>query len=87
MYAYAKAVNKGYIDKKYRAVAEKAFKGVNDKLMRENADGTLTLTRCCQVGGLGGNPYRDGSFEYYIGEKCVITTQRQPALISWDVCN
>ena len=69
MYAYAKAVNKGYIDKKYRAVAEKAFKGLNDKLMRENADGTLTLTRCCQVGGLGGNPYRDGSFEYYIGEK------------------
>ena len=55
--------------KKYRAVAEKAFKGLNDKLMRENADGTLTLTRCCQVGGLGGNPYRDGSFEYYIGEK------------------
>ena len=45
MYAYAKAVNKGYIDKKYRAVAEKAFKGLNDKLMRENADGTLTLTR------------------------------------------
>lgn len=69
MYAYAKAVNKGYIDKKYRAVAEKAFKGLNDKLMRENVDGTLTLTRCCQVGGLGGNPYRDGSFEYYIGEK------------------
>jgi unsaturated rhamnogalacturonyl hydrolase len=21
------------------------------------------------VGGLGGNPYRDGSFEYYISEK------------------
>ena len=38
-------------------------------LLRENPDGTLTLTRCCQVGGLGGTPYRDGSFEYYIGEK------------------
>lgn len=69
MYAYAKAVNKGYIDKKYRTVAEKAFKGLKEKLIVENADGTLTLTRCCQVGGLGGNPYRDGSFEYYIGEK------------------
>jgi len=21
------------------------------------------------VGGLGGHPYRDGSFEYYIGER------------------
>lgn len=69
MYAYAKAVNKGYIDAKYKAVAEKAFKGLKDKLLVENADGTLTLTRCCQVGGLGGHPYRDGSFEYYIGEK------------------
>lgn len=69
MYAYAKAVNKGYIDAKYRVYAEKAFKGLVDKLIVENPDGTLTLTRCCQVGGLGGNPYRDGSFEYYIGEK------------------
>jgi len=22
-----------------------------------------------EVGGLGGNPYRDGSYEYYINEK------------------
>lgn len=69
MYAYAKAVNKGYIDKRYKAVAEKAFNGLKNKLIVENEDGTLTLTRCCQVGGLGGTPYRDGSFEYYIGEK------------------
>lgn len=69
MYGYAKAVNKGYIDAKYRAVAEKALQGLKDKLLVETPDGTLSLTRCCQVGGLGGNPYRDGSFEYYIGEK------------------
>jgi len=69
MYAYAKAVNKGYIDKKYRKIAEDAYNGLQGSLLVENADGTLTLTRCCQVGGLGGNPYRDGSFEYYIGEK------------------
>ena len=69
MYAYAKAVNKGYIDVQYKNVAEKAFEGLKKKLIVENPDGTLTLTRCCQVGGLGGNPYRDGSFEYYIGEK------------------
>ena len=69
MYALAKAVNKGYIDKKYRVFAKKAFNGITDRLLVENMDGTLTLTRCCAVGGLGGNPYRDGSFEYYIGEK------------------
>ena len=69
MYAYMKAVNKGYIDSQYRAIAEKAFKGLCNKLLISNSDGTLTLTKCCQVGGLGGKPYRDGSFEYYIGEK------------------
>lgn len=69
MYAYAKAVNKGYLDASYRRYAEKAFEGIRRKLLGENADGTLTLTRCCAVGGLGGHPYRDGSFEYYIGER------------------
>ncbi len=69
MYAIAKAVNKGYIDASYRQYAEKAFEGLKSKLLGENADGSLTLTRCCAVGGLGGNPYRDGSFEYYIGER------------------
>jgi len=69
MYAYAKAINKGYINKKYRIYAQKAFDGVKIKLLVKNTDGTLSLTRCCAVGGLGGNPYRDGSFEYYISEK------------------
>lgn len=69
MYSYAKAVNKGYIDQKYRQVAEKAYDGLMKELIVKNEDGTLTLTQCCSVGGLGGNPYRDGSFEYYISEK------------------
>lgn len=69
MYAYAKAVNKGYIDKKYKAIAEKAYNGLMKNLIVKNTDGTLTLTKCCAVSGLGGNPYRDGSFEYYVNER------------------
>ena len=69
MYSFAKAVNKGYIDKQYRTVAERAYEGLMSRLIVKNEDGTLTLTQCCSVGGLGGNPYRDGSFEYYISEK------------------
>ena len=87
MYTYAKAVNKGYIDARYRTIAEKAFNGLKKTLLRENPDGTLTLTRCCQVGGLGGTPYRDGSFEYYIGKKCVTTMPKLPVLSSWVACN
>ncbi len=38
MYAYAKAVNKGYIDAQYRTIAEKAFNGLKKTLLRENPD-------------------------------------------------
>jgi unsaturated rhamnogalacturonyl hydrolase len=69
MYSIAKAVNKGYIDTKYRAIAEKTYVGLMNELIVVNEDNTLTLTQCNSVGGLGGNPYRDGSFEYYISEK------------------
>lgn len=69
MYSYAKAVNKGYLDKKYMKVAEKTYDGLMKDLIVKNQDGTLTLTKCCAVGGLGGTPYRDGSFEYYINER------------------
>jgi Predicted unsaturated glucuronyl hydrolase involved in regulation of bacterial surface properties, and related proteins len=69
MYAIAKAVNKGYVDKKYKKIALKAFKGITTKLIKTNPDGTLSLTQCCAVAGLGGNPYRDGSYDYYIQER------------------
>jgi unsaturated rhamnogalacturonyl hydrolase len=69
MYAFAKAVNKGYIDEKYRKVAEMAFNGIMKNLIVENPDKTLSLTKCCAVSGLGGNPYRDGSYEYYVNER------------------
>ncbi|MGO1244870.1 MAG: glycoside hydrolase family 88/105 protein [Sphingobacterium sp.] len=69
MYSYAKAVNKGYIDKKYRAVAEKTLAGIQKKLLKTESDGTLTLIQCNAVSGLGGNPYRDGSYDYYVGER------------------
>lgn len=69
MYAYAKAVNKGYIDEEYIRVAEKAYDGLRKVLLRREPDKTWTLTRCCAVGGLGGSKYRDGSFNYYIHER------------------
>ncbi len=68
MYAIAKAVNKGYIDKRYHKVATDAYDGIMKKLIKIDRDGTVNITQCCMVAGLGGNPYRDGSFEYYISE-------------------
>jgi len=69
MYSFAKAANKGYIPESYKAVAEKTLQGIQKKLLKKEADGTLTLIQCNAVAGLGGHPYRDGSYEYYVNER------------------
>jgi unsaturated rhamnogalacturonyl hydrolase len=37
-------------------------------LVTIDSGGTIFLHDVCRVAGLGGNPYRDGSYEYYVGE-------------------
>jgi len=69
VYALAKGANKGYLDKKYLAAAQQSFKGILDSLVTVDEKGIVSLHHACQGAGLGGNPYRDGSYEYYIGEK------------------
>ena len=44
------------------------MKELSKKLIRENPDGTISLTQCCSVAGLGGTPYRSGTFDYYVHE-------------------
>jgi len=67
-YTLLKATRKGYISKDYKAVAIKAYNGILKNFIQNNGDGTISLTKCCSVAGLGGSPYRDGTFEYYISE-------------------
>ena len=67
-YTFAKAANKGYLPQEYKHEAELVFKGLEDNLLVTNTDGTLSLTHCCSVAGLGGKQQRDGSYEYYISE-------------------
>ena len=68
-YAFAKGANKGYLPAKYKKLANKAFDGLTKQLIKVDTDGTITLTQACAVAGLGGNPYRDGSYEYYVNER------------------
>ena len=68
VYALLKASRKGYIPDSYKTIAVKGYNGILKNLIKDNGDGTISLTKCCSVAGLGGNPYRDGSFEYYIKE-------------------
>ncbi|AEV29772.1 putative unsaturated glucuronyl hydrolase [Sphaerochaeta pleomorpha str. Grapes] len=51
--------------------ANKAMRCIEEKYLRQDSEGQLHLGGICSVAGLGGNPYRDGSFHYYIREKVV----------------
>ncbi|NJB84991.1 unsaturated rhamnogalacturonyl hydrolase [Lewinella marina] len=70
MFAYAmiKGVNEGYLDERYRQLAQESYDGILETFIRVDADGSVNLTDGCSVAGLGGDPYRDGTFEYYISE-------------------
>ena len=71
VYALAKGVRKGYLPKKYLPVAERAYKGIINKFIEVDADGQVNLNGTVSVAGLGGTPYRDGSYQYYLSEKVV----------------
>lgn len=68
VYAMAKAVNQGYVEQKYRAIAEKGYAGIIDRMIEVDGDGLVNLKYACEVAGLGGDPYRPGTYEYYISE-------------------
>lgn len=70
MFAYtvAKAVNEQLLDESYMVYAQRAFQGILDYLVSFDENGHIHFNQIVSVAGLGGNPYRDGSFEYYISE-------------------
>jgi unsaturated rhamnogalacturonyl hydrolase len=68
VYALAKGVRLGYLDSKYAAVAKKGYDGLLKTFVTTEAGNALAFNGTVSVGGLGGNPYRDGSFEYYLSE-------------------
>ncbi len=67
------AAREGYADDAPRALAaaKKGYAGLVRDKVTEDGEGNLHLSGICSVAGLGGNPYRDGSFEYYVKEAVV----------------
>lgn len=48
-----------------------SYQGLIKEKIKEDENGELHLTGICKVAGLGGNPYRNGSYEYYLSEPIV----------------
>jgi unsaturated rhamnogalacturonyl hydrolase len=71
VYALAKGVRLGYLPSKFEAVAAKGYEGIKKQFLVTDAKGLLHLNGTVSVAGLGGKPYRDGSYEYYLSEKVI----------------
>jgi len=69
VYTMMKSVNKKYLPDSYKTFAQKGYDGIIKHLITVDENGMVNLNRCCAVAGLGGNPYRSGSYEYYINEE------------------
>ncbi len=70
-YAFARGAKEGYLDAKYMDIANEAFDDLLAQFIIQDEDGMISMTDICGGCGLGGNPYRDGSYEYYITERIV----------------
>jgi unsaturated rhamnogalacturonyl hydrolase len=71
VYALAKGARLGYLPAKYYRVVDDGYRGIEREFLRTDANGQLNLEGTVSVAGLGGNPYRDGSYEYYLSEKVI----------------
>ena len=71
VYTLAKGVRKGYLPSSFLANAKKGYNGILKEFIKVE-DGQTNLHGTVSVSGLGGNPYRDGSFEYYMSEKVIV---------------
>jgi unsaturated rhamnogalacturonyl hydrolase len=71
VFAIAKGVRMGSLDEEYLAAARKGYDGILTEFVTVDEGGLVNLDGICAVAGLGGKPYRDGSYEYYVSEKVI----------------
>jgi unsaturated rhamnogalacturonyl hydrolase len=68
VYGLAKSINKGYIPKSYHSVVMKAYNGMVKTFVVKDSSGNVHYINAVSGAGLGGNPYRSGSYLYYVSE-------------------
>ena len=68
VYAMAKSIRLGYLPKKYATSVIKAYNGMIKVFVVKDTLGGIHYTKAVSGAGLGGTPYRDGSYNYYVSE-------------------
>lgn len=73
VYAIAKGVRKRYLLISNINIATKGYAGILQQFVKDD-NGQTNLYGTVKVSGLGGKPYRDGSFDYYMSEPVVVNS-------------
>lgn len=71
VYAIAKGIRNGYVPVSYLPAAKKGWEGIKKQFIRVE-NGQTNLHGTVKVSGLGGDPFRDGSFAYYMSEPVIV---------------
>lgn len=66
--AMLKGLRLDYLPDKYREAAIKGYNGILKEFISKDEKGYYHLNHAVAGAGLGGSPYRDGSYEYYVNE-------------------
>ncbi len=68
VFALAKAVRMGYINNTFLPAINKGYQGMIKQFVSKDANGTYHYNQAVAGAGLGGVPYRDGTYDYYVNE-------------------
>jgi unsaturated rhamnogalacturonyl hydrolase len=69
VYALAKAARMEYVPSApFRDAAIHGWQGIQRQFVHTAPDGSVLLAGTVKAAGLGGTPYRSGTYDYYIAE-------------------
>lgn len=71
VYEGLKALRKGYLSRGFEDALERGYRSLLLLFAETDENGHVHVHRINRVAGLGGNPYRDGSYTYYVNEAVV----------------
>ncbi|MES2647011.1 MAG: glycoside hydrolase family 88 protein [Bacteroidota bacterium] len=68
VFAIAKGIRMKYLPVNFKGPLQKAYHGMIKSFVTKDAKGQYHFIQAVAGAGLGGTPYRDGSYEYYVNE-------------------
>ncbi len=66
-YVIQKGVRLGYLPEQDSGNASRAWQGILSHFVQTDASGNVTITSTVKAIGLGGSPYHDDTYAYYVG--------------------